>query len=94
MSAEGLATAAAGPEAVRVTAGEESTMGRMPEPSEDPRDEPAADEDETEGHSLSLVMGLDALGRSRDRSRDAKPADEELTPITKTFPRLRDDRRK
>ncbi len=65
----------------------------------DPEQDPTVDgsiEDDTEGHSLSVVMGLDAIGRTRDRerARTRKAGDEELAPLTKTFPRLKDDTRK
>ncbi len=63
-------------------------------PAEDVRDERAADDDDVEGHSLSLVMGMDALGRSRERTKQPKRTDEELAPLTKTFPRMKDDSRK
>jgi hypothetical protein len=51
--------------------------------------------DDVEGHSLSLVMGLDAMSRGRDGGdRQRKPADEDLPPISKPFPRMKDDLRK
>ena len=52
-------------------------------------------EEDVEGHSLSIVMGVDAMGRSRGDDRTRQPAkDETLTPLTKPFPRMKDDRRK
>jgi hypothetical protein len=69
-------------------------VGPTQDQHEDPR---APDEaaDDLEGHSLAVVMGLDAMrrGAGHERERGRTPADEELAPLTKPFPRLRDDAR-
>ncbi len=51
--------------------------------------------DDTEGHSLSLIMGLGALERAQaqDRTRH-KVKDEELPPLSKPFPSMKGDKRK
>lgn len=54
---------------------------------------PDVEADDTEGHSLALVMGLSALDRSRAQSRQKKAPEEALPPLTKPFPRMRDDKK-
>ena len=48
--------------------------------------------DDTEGHSFSVIMGVNALSRSKAPARQQRPDDAELKPITKPFPRMRDQR--
>jgi hypothetical protein len=68
-------------------------MSQDPETKDRTPIEPA-DED-AEGHSLSMVAGLDALSRARTAgAKRAKPSDEDLTPLTKPFPSMKDERRK
>lgn len=57
--------------------------------------EPARDaaEPDVEGHALPLVAGVDALSRGRTKEKTApKAADASLVPLTKPFPRMKDDR--
>ena len=53
----------------------------------DAPDAPAAtDGDDTEGHSLGLLMGINALSQAHDadaRSRTKRIPEEELAPLTK-----------
>jgi hypothetical protein len=54
-----------------------------------------ADDADTEGHSLALIAGLDALTRTQSpQAKRSKTADEELKPLTKPFPSLRNEARK
>ncbi len=53
--------------------------------------DPLADDD-TEGHSLPFILGANAISRSAHDARRRDAADDELKPMTKTFPRLRDRR--
>ena len=55
-------------------------------------DEPA---DDAEGHSLSLIMGLGALERAQaqDRARQ-KVKEEELPPLSRPFPAMKEQKRK
>jgi hypothetical protein len=63
-------------------------------PAQDETVVPGPDED-VEGSSLSILMGVDALTRGRNDDRTRKPAkDESLTPLTKPFPRMKDDLRR
>ncbi|MEA2536896.1 MAG: hypothetical protein QOF11_1130 [Chloroflexota bacterium] len=64
--------------------------------AQDISDVPPADADDTEGHSLGLLMGLNALGEARNadaRSRTRKVPEEELPPLSKKWPSMREDRR-
>jgi len=55
-------------------------------------DDPAED---VEAHSLALVMGIGALDRSRGKDRTGQKArDEELPPLSKPFPSMKDEKRK
>jgi hypothetical protein len=60
-------------------------------------DEPAdgGTKDDTEGHALGLdrVLGMDALVGDRSPARRTR-ADEDVPPLTKPWPRLREDRPK
>jgi hypothetical protein len=57
-------------------------------------DEPEKPEADVEGHSLSIVMGLDSLNRSaRRRAEAGKRDDDSLPRLTKPFPRMRDQKR-
>lgn len=48
---------------------------------------------DVEGHALPLVQGVDALARGRAREKAGpKAAEASLPPLTKPFPRMRDDR--
>lgn len=67
------------------------------QPTEQPKPDDAADELDVEGHSrvAALFIGTTARGLKPDRDKGAsKAADESLTPLTKPFPRMRDDSRK
>jgi hypothetical protein len=56
-------------------------------------DEGVAEED-TEGQSLSLALGMGALsGRAHVERRARSRSDEDLPRLTKKFPRMRDDSR-
>lgn len=66
-------------------------MDKHPADNDLPESESA---DDVEGHSLALVMGMGQAQRNRQQSRAKKPAeDEALPPLTKPFPRLRDDKK-
>jgi len=58
-----------------------------------PPDGPAPDatEPDVEGHALPLVQGVDALSRGRTKQKAAPRADASLPPLTKPFPRMKDD---
>jgi hypothetical protein len=47
---------------------------------------------DTEGHGLSLVMGVNALSR-KGRERVRRADDEQLKPLTKPFPRMREEKK-
>jgi hypothetical protein len=60
-----------------------------------PTNDPARDaaEPDVEGHALPLVQGVDALSRGRTKEKaPPKAADAPLPPLTKPFPRMKDDR--
>jgi hypothetical protein len=60
----------------------------------DERTQPiAADATDTEGHSLGLLLGMNALSHARDaetRPRTKKIPEEELAPLSKKWPSMRD----
>jgi hypothetical protein len=59
-----------------------------------PNDEqPAAEADDVEGHSLALVLGMGQADRNRQQNRTKKASEETLPPLTKPFPRMKDDKR-
>jgi hypothetical protein len=70
-------------------------MSHDPETEDRTPAEPAEPaDDDTEGHSLAMIAGLDALSRSRTAdSKRAKAPDEDLKPLTKPFPSMKDERR-
>ena len=53
------------------------------------------DELDAEGHSIGLLMGVNALGgtRSADARPQSKKADEDLPPLSKKWPSMRDDKK-
>jgi hypothetical protein len=54
---------------------------------------PPGEDDDVEGHSLSLVIGLGQLSKDQRREREHPPEkDETLAPLTKPFPRMKDER--
>jgi hypothetical protein len=54
---------------------------------------PATDEADTEGHSFSLALGVTQLAKgSPDKARSRAP-DPELKPLTKQWPRMREEKR-
>jgi hypothetical protein len=60
--------------------------------------ETAGDDADTESHSFGLLMGMNALGQAREadaraRARARKVAEEPLPPLTRQWPRMRDDRK-
>jgi hypothetical protein len=58
--------------------------------------EPVAAEsqlDDVEGHSMALVLGLGQVERNRQQSRSRKSPDDSLPPLSKPFPRLKDEKR-
>jgi hypothetical protein len=64
----------------------------------DAPDAAPSDEDDAEGHSLGLLIGINALGQANDadartRSRTYKATDEELPPLSKKWPSMRDDKK-
>lgn len=57
---------------------------------------PAAEADDTEGQSMGLLLGVNALssaGQADQRARSKKPADETLTPLSKKWPSMRDEKK-
>ena len=59
-------------------------------------DTPTTDEADAEGHSMGLLLGVNAMSQSRDsdpRSRARKPAEEQLPPLSKPWPNMRDDKK-
>jgi hypothetical protein len=59
--------------------------------------EGADDDQDVEGHSRAAALFIGARARALKPDRDnsaAKAADEALPPLTKRFPRMRDDSRK
>jgi hypothetical protein len=55
-----------------------------------------ADADDTEGHSLGLLMGLNAMSQASDassRARTRKVPEEELPPLTKKWPAMKNDKK-
>jgi hypothetical protein len=52
--------------------------------------------DDTEGHSLGLLMGLNAMSQASDatsRARSRKVPDEELPPLTKKWPAMKNEKK-
>jgi hypothetical protein len=66
------------------------------DPNRRREDEGSDEGSDTEGHSLSLLMGLGALDRAREqeRSRQRQKPDDELPPLSKSFPKMKDEPRK
>jgi hypothetical protein len=53
---------------------------------------PAGEADDTEGHSLGLLIGFNALSQAREadsRERTKKVPEEELPPLSKKWPSMR-----
>ena len=72
-----------------------------PQPAEEKVPEPAGDvaesDEDVEGHSVFGALAVSGALRSRspqDGDKARNKADENLPPITKSFPSMRDDRRK
>jgi hypothetical protein len=59
----------------------------------DAPDAPRADDaEDTEGHSMGLLLGMNAVSQARDsdaRSRSRNVPEEELTPLSKKWPSMR-----
>ena len=52
-------------------------------------------EDDAEGHSLSVIMGVNRMAKSEAARARARRADDESLPrLTKPWPRLKDDRKR
>ena len=49
--------------------------------------------DDTEGHSLSMILGVNAMSRRAVGRRERQGEAEDLKPITKQFPRMREPRK-
>ena len=52
--------------------------------------------DDTEGHSLGLLMGLNAMSQASDatsRARSRKVPDEDLPPLTKKWPAMKNEKK-
>ena len=52
--------------------------------------------DDTEGHSLGLLMGLNAMSQANDatsRARARKVPEEELPPLTKKWPAMKSEKK-
>jgi hypothetical protein len=57
---------------------------------------PTTEADDTEGHSLGWVIGINAVSQARDadaRSRSKKVSEEELTPLSKKWPSMRHEKK-
>jgi hypothetical protein len=57
---------------------------------------PASEADDAEGHSLGLLLGMNALSQARDadaRSRSKKVPEEDLAPLSKKWPSLREHKK-
>ncbi|MDP9483209.1 MAG: hypothetical protein M3P84_08315 [Chloroflexota bacterium] len=57
---------------------------------------PAPEAEDTEGHSLGLLLGMNAMNRARSadaQSRSKKVPEEELPPLSKQWPSMRDHKK-
>lgn len=57
---------------------------------------PDTDADDTEGHSMGFLLGMNAMSQARDsdaRSRSRKVPEEELTPLSKKWPSMRENKK-
>jgi hypothetical protein len=64
--------------------------------SDAPEASPAGDTDDTEGNSMGLLLGMNAMSRTSkadERSRSKQPADQELPPLSKKWPSMRDEKK-
>jgi len=64
--------------------------------SDAPDTSPTGDADDTEGNSMGLLLGMNALSRTAsadERSRSKQPADQELPPLSKKWPSMRDEKK-
>ncbi len=62
----------------------------------DAPDTSPADDTDTEGHSMGLLLGMNAMSRNPsadERSRSKQPADQELPPLSKKWPSMRDEKK-
>jgi hypothetical protein len=51
--------------------------------------------EDTEGHSIAALLAMNELGHHGSRPRDAKlEPDENLPPLTKRFPNMREEKRR
>ncbi len=57
-----------------------------------PPAEPGEETLDTDGHSFSLVTGLNRIARGDPRARRPQP-DEDVKPLTKKWPSLREEKR-
>lgn len=56
----------------------------------------ATEDDDAEGHSLGLLMGINALSQAHDadaRSRPKRMPEEELPPLSKKWPSMRNQKK-
>jgi hypothetical protein len=53
-------------------------------------------EEDTEGHSLGVVMAMNEIlgGGSKAKRTYRREPEEEIRPINKTFPRMREEKRR
>jgi hypothetical protein len=52
-------------------------------------------DDDTEGHSLSVIMGVNRMAKSEaERARARRADQDELPPLTRHWPRLKEDRKR
>ncbi len=64
--------------------------------SDAPETSPVGDADDTEGHSMGLLMGVNVLSNkpsAEPRSRSKQPTEDELPPLSKTWPSMRDEKK-
>ncbi len=62
-------------------------------PGEPADSAPDADAADVEGHSLSMILGVNALSREKQSERRRAAAGDELKPLSKSFPNMRRERR-
>ncbi len=69
-------------------------MTNDPKLDKQPPAAPEGDED-TEGHSLAIVAGMNAMSRTRqDEAKRSSAKDDDLKPLSKPFPSMKDESRK
>jgi len=68
----------------------------MSQGSGDGDDAIPTDDVDTEGHSIGLLLGMNALGQAREaeaRKRTRKAAEEPLPPLSRPWPNMREEKK-